>query len=203
VFPLSFSFSLLITVYVMVILGGSGSQAGVVGGAIVINVLLELLRDPGKARIVFYIAIAGGLLLAFRRSRRLGLVAGATVAFGFAAHAIAGAISHSWVAGAGGGTSGALGDWVIHPVRLAGWMPPVSYIAMLAAALSLTLVRGRLRLVLLVPTLYLAAFVWENVMIGSAAAIAPMRFIVLGLVLIGLMVLRPNGLLGQRRVEIV
>jgi ABC-type branched-subunit amino acid transport system permease subunit len=31
----------------------------------------------------------------------------------------------------------------------------------------------------------------------------PTRFIVLGLVLIALMILRPNGLLGERRVEIV
>ena len=66
--------------------------------------------------------------------------------------------------------------------------------------LALTLVRGRLRLVLLVPTLYLAAFVWENVMLAKPE---PARYIVLGLILIALMILRPNGLLGERRVEIV
>ena len=60
--------------------------------------------------------------------------------------------------------------------------------------------RGRLRLVLLVPTLYLAAFVWENVMLSKPE---PARYIVLGLILIALMILRPNGLLGERRVEIV
>jgi branched-chain amino acid transport system permease protein len=203
VFPLTFSFPLLITVYTMVILGGSGSMAGVVGGAIVINVLLELLREPGQARIVFYIAIALGLVLASRRSRRLGAVAAATVAFGFVFHAIADAIDHSWVAGAGSGTAGAFASWVVVPTHLAGWVPSATYIGLIVAALTLTLVGGHLRLVLLVPTLYLAAFVWENVMIGSAAAIAPMRFIVLGLILIGLMILRPNGLLGERRVEIV
>jgi ABC-type branched-subunit amino acid transport system permease subunit len=31
----------------------------------------------------------------------------------------------------------------------------------------------------------------------------PTRYIVLGLILIALMILRPNGLLGERRVEIV
>ena len=50
VFPLTFYFMLLITVYTMVILGGSGSQPGVVLGAIIISVLLEMLRDPGKSR---------------------------------------------------------------------------------------------------------------------------------------------------------
>jgi len=54
--------------------------------------------------------------------------------------------------------------------------------------------------VLLPPVLYLAAFVWENVMLVNPE---PTRFIVLGLILIALMILRPNGLLGERRVEIV
>jgi len=203
VFPLTFSFPVLITVYTMVILGGSGSMPGVVGGAIIVNVLLELLREPGNARIVFYVALALGLVIAFRRSRKLAAVAAATVAFGFVAHAIADAIDHSWVAGARTGASGAFSTWVVVPEHLGRWVPSVSYIGLIAVGLALTLVRGRVRLVLLVPTLYLAAFVWENVMIGSAAAIAPMRFIVLGLILIGLMILRPNGLLGERRVEIV
>jgi ABC-type branched-subunit amino acid transport system permease subunit len=67
-------------------------------------------------------------------------------------------------------------------------------------ALVLTLVNSRVRLMLLVPTLYLAAFVWENVMLASPE---PARYIILGLVLIVLMILRPNGLLGEKRVEIV
>jgi len=203
VFPLTFSFPLLITIYTMVILGGSGSMAGVALGAIVINPLLEILRNDYEARVVFYVALAGGLVLAFRASRRLAAVAAGAIAFGFAFHAIADAVDHSWVNGAHGGTKGALASWVVIPEHMAGWVPPVTYVGLIAAALGLTLVRGRLRLVLLVPTLYLAAFVWENVMIGSAAAIAPMRFIVLGLILISLMILRPNGLLGERRVEIV
>jgi ABC-type branched-subunit amino acid transport system permease subunit len=62
------------------------------------------------------------------------------------------------------------------------------------------MLKGRARLVALVPTLYLAAFVWENVMLADPD---PARYIVLGLILIALMILRPNGLLGERRVEIV
>ena len=76
----------------------------------------------------------------------------------------------------------------------------MSYIGVIAAALLCSVLRGRARLVALVPTLYLAAFVWENVMLSKPE---PARFIVLGLILIALMILRPNGLLGERRVEIV
>ena len=46
-------------------------------------------------------------------------------------------------------------------------MAPVTYIGLIALALVLTLVHGWVRIALLVPTLYLAAFVWENVMPAS------------------------------------
>jgi branched-chain amino acid transport system permease protein len=201
VFPLAFYFVLLITVYTMVILGGSGNQAGVVLGAVIVGPLLELLRDPGKSRILFFLALVGGLLLAFRLSRRLAIVGGATLVFGFAVHGLARAIDPSWVSGEkAGGFQGAIAHWVIVPEHLARWIPPVSYVGVIAAILLLTLVHGRVRLVLLPPTLYLAAFVWENVMLAKPE---PARYIVLGLILIGLMILRPNGLLGERRVEIV
>ncbi len=88
VFPLTFYFVLLIIVYTMVILGGSGSQAGVVLGALIIGPLLEVLRDPDKSRVVFYVALVGGLILAYRFSRTLAVVAGSTVVFGFALHAV-------------------------------------------------------------------------------------------------------------------
>jgi len=201
VFPLTFYFVLLITVYTMVILGGSGSQAGVVAGALIISPLLEMLRDTDKSRVIFYVALVGGVALAFRFSRLLGIVAGATLAFGFAVHEVARAFDHSWVAGEkASGFPGVTAHWVVVPAKLATWIPPTTYIGLIAATLVLTMVRGRLRLVLLVPTLYLAAFVWENVMLAKPE---PARFIILGLILIALMILRPNGLLGERRVEIV
>ena len=201
VFPLTFYFVLLIIVYTMVILGGSGSMPGVVLGALIVSPLLELLRDPGKSRVVFYLAVLGGVVVAFRFSRKLGLVAAATAAFGFAVHAVAGAVDDRWVAGEhAGGAGGALAHWVIVPSHLAGWVPVVSYVGLIAVGLFLTLVPQRIRLVLLVPTLYLAAFVWENVMLVYPE---PARYIVLGVILIALMILRPNGLLGEKRVEII
>jgi ABC-type branched-subunit amino acid transport system permease subunit len=209
VFPLSFYFVLLITVYTMVILGGQGSQAGVVLGAILISVLLELLRDPDHARDVFYVCVAAGLVLAFWRRWKVGLViVGALIAFGFVVHAIAQAIDKSWTAGVGGGCDPTAGTcpsnwihpWVALPDDLASWIAPVSYIGLIIAALTLTVLKGWWRIVLLVPTLYLAAFVWENVMLAKPE---PTRYIVIGVILISLMILRPNGLLGERRVEIV
>ena len=203
VFPQTFEFPLLITIYTMVILGGAGSQAGVVIGAIGISVLLELLREPGDSRFLFYAVVLAGLIGALRFSRRLAFVLGGTVVFGFLLHVVAQAIDDAWTSGAASG-GGRLGDWanewVVVPAELAAWMTPVSYIGLVAAVLALTLLRGWARLVLLVPTLYLAAFVWENVMLVKPE---PTRYVVLGAILIAVMIARPEGILGEKRVEIV
>jgi ABC-type branched-subunit amino acid transport system permease subunit len=66
--------------------------------------------------------------------------------------------------------------------------------------LGLTMVKGTLRIVLIVPTLYLAAFVWENVMLAKPE---PTRFVILGAILVAVMIARPEGLLGEKRVEII
>ena len=201
VFPLTFYFVLLITVYTMVILGGSGSQAGVVLGAVIVSPLLEMLRDASKSRAIFFVALVGGLALASRRSRALGLVALSTLVLGFVVHAVLGAVDASWVAGdKQGGFAGLVAHWVVVPAHLGRWIPPVTYVGVIAAALVCSILRGLPRLVALVPTLYLAAFVWENVMLSKPD---PARYVVLGLILIALMILRPNGLLGERRVEII
>ena len=203
VFPQDFAFPLLITVYTMVILGGAGSQAGVVIGAILISVLLEVLRDPGDSRGLFYLLVLLGLVGAFRLSRQLAVVLGATVALGFVVRAVAGTIDDRWTAGVGGGggrLAGWASDWVIVPTQLAGWIAPVTYVGLIALVLMLTLLHGWVRIAVLVPTLYLAAFVWENVMLAKPE---PTRYVVLGAILVGVMVIRPNGLLGERRVEIL
>jgi branched-chain amino acid transport system permease protein len=106
VFPQNFEFPLLITIYTAVILGGAGSQAGVVLGAILISVLLEALREQDDARFIVYLIALLALVTAFRISRKLGLVLGGTIAFGFAAHAIAGGIDSSWTAGEPTGPGG-------------------------------------------------------------------------------------------------
>jgi ABC-type branched-subunit amino acid transport system permease subunit len=201
VFPLTFYFVTLITVYTMVILGGSGNQAGVVLGALIISPLLEMLRDADKSRVAFFAALVAGIGLFGRKRPRIAIVGLATVVLGFAVHAICGAIDDAWTAGEhAGGFAGLVNHWVVVPASPARWIAPVSYVAVIGAALVCTVLRGIVRDVVLVPTLYLAAFVWENVMLSKPE---PARYIVLGLILIVLMVLRPNGLLGERRVEIV
>jgi ABC-type branched-subunit amino acid transport system permease subunit len=201
VFPLTFSFPLVITVYTMVILGGQGNLAGVTIGAVLVSVMMEFLRDPGDARVLFYVVGVVAIAFAFGRTRKLAILLAGIIVFGFAAHAVADAINHAWVSGpAAAGFDHALSHWLIIPTHLANWVGPVSYIGLVCLVLALTLMPATVRYVLLVPTIYLGTFVWENVLLAQPDAT---RFIVLGVMLIGLMIIRPNGLLGERRMEII
>src|SRR5207244_7772251 len=111
VFPTSFGFATLITVYAMVVLGGTGSLPGVVAGAILINVLLEVLRNPDHARWVFYIAVIGGLLVKVRPWRSLAAVLAGLVAFGLVVHALVGAV---WPRGTAGPVSTGICEFSRH-----------------------------------------------------------------------------------------
>jgi ABC-type branched-subunit amino acid transport system permease subunit len=202
-FPGDFDVGLLITIYAIVILGGAGSLAGVVVAAIVVNAVPELLRDPNQAEWVFYVGI--GVVIFYRLrpwSRLAGVVAG-TIALGFAVHAIADAAWPRLTAGSSGGEgalANAIGSWILlpsDPKQIANF----AFGLLIAALLGLTLIDGVWRTVALVPTIYLAAFVWENLLIQQTAGAT--RFLLLGALLVVLMNARPQGLFGTARVEIV
>ena len=202
VFPNSYDIPLLITVYAMVILGGAGSLSGVILGALTINVSLEVLRDANQARWLFYSAILITLVAKVRPWRKLAGVILGLVAFGYAFHAIVGVIWPSATRGqaAGGDAIGrAVQDWVIRPSHDATTIGNYAFVGLIAAVLGLTLLHGVWRVIALVPTLYLAAFVWENRLVFEPSVT---RLIMLGALLIFLMNARPQGLLGTSRVEI-
>ncbi len=202
VFPSNFDLALLITLYAMVILGGAGSIAGVIMGAVAINVVLEVLRTPDKARVVFYGLVLIALISWLRPWWLLASVLLGTLAFGFGVHAVATAAWPEQTAGAPGKSSwigDAVDGWTVlltHPKSLGN----AAYGLLLLAICLLTLVRGRRRTIALVPVLYLASFVWENRLVAEPSIT---RLILLGSLLIALMNVRPQGLLGSARVEIV
>jgi branched-chain amino acid transport system permease protein len=202
VFPTDFDTPFLILIYAALILGGAGSIAGAVLGALVVSVTLELLRNPDQAAYVFYGLILVTLFARMRPWRKLGAVLAAIVAFGFAAHAIVEAISPTAVAGrpqSGGWLGSALEHWVIIPenAKTAG---NIGFVVLVVALIALVQLKGRWQTVLLVPTVYLAACVWE-----ARLAVEPSvtRQILVGAILIVMMNARPQGLLGTRRVEAV
>lgn len=202
-FPGDFDITLLITIYAIVILGGAGSLAGVVVGALVVNVVPELMRTPETARWLFYGAVVLALLVRLRPWRVLAAVLAGLVAFGFAVHALADAVWPRLTEGAspgGGALAEVIDSWVLlasRPERIGGF----AFVALIAGAVLVTQLKGVRRWVALVPVLYLAAFVWENRLIQEVAGATPL--ILLGALLVVLMNARPQGMFGTARVEIV
>ena len=206
VFPPDFNLQKLILIYAMVILGGAGSLGGVVIGAIIVNVSDRLLTTPEHARYIFYGGIILALLAASSRRRWgwrwVSSVIAATIGFGFAVHAIASSV---WPTGVNGDLPGTgplsrgLAHWLLVPVDPYN-VGRYGYALMIALVVSLTFLRGYVRRFVVVPLLYLAACVWENVLVADPSTT---RLIILGALLVALMNLRPAGLLGTARVEIV
>ena len=81
-------------------------------------------------------------------------------------------------------------------------LPPFdrAFVSLIVLVLALTVVQGWWRYVLLVPTIWTAAFVWETRLIEDSPTTRPL---LLGVILIVLMAVRPQGLLGTPRVEVV
>jgi branched-chain amino acid transport system permease protein len=211
VFPANFDLVLLITVYAMVVLGGAGNLLGVTVGAVLINASLEALNDIDLASWVFFTVVLATLLVVVRPWWLSAAVVGGTIVFGLVVHEIADSARPSLVNGSPLGEARIdelMESWVLLPVDIVtadglptGYLGRLLYIGLVAALLCVTLVRHRiLRAVALVPVLYLSAVVWENLLLAQPAVA---RFVLIGALLVGLMAMRPQGLFGRQRVEIV
>jgi ABC-type branched-subunit amino acid transport system permease subunit len=202
VFSADFDVPTLIIVYAMLILGGAGSLGGVILGAITVNVSLEILRTPGHATWIFYIVVLATLLAKLRPWRVLAVVLAGTIGVGFAFHAIMDAVwsrSTQGPSNIGGWVGRALDAWNLHPTNPAT-IGNIAFVFLILAILALTLLHGWSRWLAMIPTLYLAAFVWDNRLVVEPSIT---RLILIGVILIVLMNARPQGLLGTSRVEIV
>jgi ABC-type branched-subunit amino acid transport system permease subunit len=203
--PGNFSVSVLITIYAVVILGGIGSLTGVVLGAIVINVSFQFLAPENpqdNARVLFYAVLLLLLVLSQRPWWRVGAVLAAVLGVGLAVQALVEALAPSWAGGPvveGGRLDWLIEHWVVIPPGH-GRFGGVVYVALVVVILALTRLRGWWRTATLVPALYLAALVWENSFVEQPAVA---RWILFGSLLVALMTVRPQGLLGTPRVEIV
>ena len=203
VFPTDFDTPYLILIYAALILGGAGSIGGAIVGGLLLSVMLDgLLRSQTEAGYLFYGVILLTLIVKMRPWRKLVAVLAATAVFGIVVHTIVEAISKSAVAGgpqSTGWIASALHNWVVVPSNptTAG---NIGFVVLLCLCVALRQLKDPARTVLLVPTLYLAACVWEGVLVAQPSIT---RQILIGVILIVMMNARPQGLFGSRRVEVV
>jgi ABC-type branched-subunit amino acid transport system permease subunit len=202
VFPRNFETPFLILIYAAVILGGAGSITGMLAGAAVVGISFELLRQPDEASWIFYGGMLLGLVLTVRPWRALGGVLGATVALGFALNALLDAVWPAAVVGeprADWMFSSFVDGWMVFPddARAAGnW----GFVALIGMVLWLSQAGRRTRLLALPPLVYLGAFVWENRLVVDPSVT---RLLMVGAILIIVMNVRPAGLFGVKRIEVM
>src|SRR6476660_68995 len=204
-FPPNFGTQVLILIYAVVILGGTGSLTGMIVGAIAIiasNQVLDSTSPPNVARVLFYVALIAAVYFTMRRSwiRLVAAFAG-TIVFGLVVHAIVDAVWSRGTAGqvtSGGFLTGLIKHWVLLPTN-PGRLAVYGYLLMIVCIIAVVQLKGWWRLVVLVPTLYLTAFVWENLLVQQPAVT---RYVLFGALLIAVMTIRPQGLFGTAKVEI-
>jgi len=205
-FPQNFSTQVLILIYAVVILGGTGSLTGMIVGAIAIiatNQVLDSTSPPNNARVIFYVALVLGVVLTLRPSRKkIAVALVGTAVFGLALHAIADAESSRGTSGqvtSGGFLTGVIRHFVLLPTN-PGRLAVYGYLLMIVLIIVVVQLKGWWRVIAFVPTLYLTAFVWENILVENPAVT---RYVLFGALLIAVMTIRPQGLFGTAKVEIV
>jgi ABC-type branched-subunit amino acid transport system permease subunit len=203
--PGNFGLPILITIYAIVILGGIGSLTGVVLGAIVINVSFQFLapeNPQSNARVLFFLVLGLLLVLAVKPRWIGAALIAATVVLGFVTQRVVEAVAPSWSGGPvieGGRLADAVQNWVVIP-QGHGDFGNIAYVCLVVMVLVVTRLHGWWRTASLVPTAYLAVVVWETSFVEQPQVA---RWILFGALLIALMTVRPQGLLGTPRVEIV
>jgi branched-chain amino acid transport system permease protein len=202
VFPTNFQSPILILIYACLVLGGVGSIGGAVLGGLLVTILQQMLASPTDEGYLFYGLILLTLLVRVRPWQYLAATLAGLVGFGFAARAIAGAISHSAINGSTGSVGwigSALHHYVIVPANPTTY-GNILFVLLICALIAIVRLKGVVRLIAVVPTIYFAACCWEARLSVDPAITAQ---IMIGAILIVTMAARPNGLLGTRRVEIV
>jgi Branched-chain amino acid transport system / permease component len=208
--PGDYDTGLLITIYAIVILGGAGSISGVIIAALIVNGVPELLRNPNNGRYVFYVGLILVLWYFLKSWKRLAIVLGGALAFGFVVYGITSVV---WDRGTSGPpvvdpekganwVATAISHWMLLPTnatQIANW----AYFSLVILIMIATLVKGRWQTLVLIPTVWVAAFAWENLLFTPDQINGPTRLLLLGTVLVVLMNARPQGLFGTARVEIV
>jgi branched-chain amino acid transport system permease protein len=200
----------LINLYAMVVLGGTGSLPGVVIGAFIFTVLPEALRNVEFAGILFYSAALIGLYSWLKPWQRFAAVFGGTIIVGYVLKFIAGWLWPSLDSACrtlaspcptpGSALNQIVQGWLIIPENFQIVGNVVTILAVFVLLVTLLVKRPLYRWLLAGLVIYMFAFAWETRLAVEPAAT---RILVVGASLVVLMIVRPQGLLGNAEVRVV
>ena len=155
-----------------------------------------MLSSPTDAAYLFYGLIIIAMIAKVRPWRMLGWAVAGLIAFGYAAHAIVGAIAPVATAGSPGSPGwigSVMNGYVIVPKNPTNF-GNVLYLALIVGLVAIVRLRGVRQLIAVIITIYVAACCWESRLIVNPAITTQ---IMLGAILIVTMAARPYGLSGQ------
>ncbi len=195
----------LINLYAMVVLGGTASLPGAIIGSFIFTVLPEVLRNTAAAGFLFYGGALIGLWFVLRPWRRFAIVMGSTILAGGLFRVLIVLLAPaSWDSGfpeAGSQLNVIVQSWLVIPENFQLIGNIVTIAAVLVLLLSI-LFRNRTiwHYSLLGLAIYMFAFAWETRLAVEPSAT---RILVVGVTLVVLMVVRPQGLLGKAEIKII
>lgn len=202
VFINGFDIPLLTLVYAAVILGGSGSIPGTIIGATIMSVLPEILRVQNYSEMLFLAVLLIAVRALTKSWRNFALSVGATILIGFAIKII-----FSWIKlvltptkiWAIAPVSKALQHWLFIPQNRLLW-GNCAFVLVIALVAYFSIARESIKPILLPFISYVAIFLWEDRLVADPNTT---RQLMVGMMLVVLMIIRPQGFLGKARVEIL
>ena len=202
VFINGFDMPLLTLIYAAVILGGSGSIPGSILGAFVMSVLPEILRVQNYSEILFLTVLILAVAALSKGWKRFGFNASLVILLGLLVKVISSALSlattptSTWAVGP---VSKALKYWLLMPANRILW-GNIAFVLLIALIANYSIAKERVKFYLLPLIAFIAIFVWEVRLVIEPNTT---RQLIIGMMLVVLMIVRPQGFLGKTRVEVL
>jgi len=166
------------------------------------TVLPEVLRVPNYSEILFIAVLLLSLLAVSKKFVRFLIYLVATVAVGYIFMLIMNvantkqAADKDWATGV---TGGVLKHWLFVPADRIIW-GNVAFVLLLSLIAYFSIATSTVKKVLLPFITFGAVFLWE---VRLIADVSTTRQLIIGVLLVVLMIIRPQGFLGKTRVEVL
>ena len=202
VFINGFDMPLLTLIYAAVILGGSGSIPGSILGAFVMSVLPEILRVQNYSEILFLSVLILTIAVLGKSWKKFAFNIALVVLIGFLVKVIVSALNIATTPAATWAiapVSKALQHWLVIPQSRLLW-GNIGFVLLISLIAYYSIAKEKIKFYLLPLITYIAIFVWEDRLVIEPNTT---RQLIIGMLLVVLMIVRPQGFLGKTRVEVL
>lgn len=166
------------------------------------SVLPEILRVQNYSEILFLTVLILAVAALSKGWKRFGFNASLVILLGLLVKVISSALSlattptSTWAVGP---VSKALKYWLLMPANRILW-GNIAFVLLIALIANYSIAKERVKFYLLPLIAFIAIFVWEVRLVIEPNTT---RQLIIGMMLVVLMIVRPQGFLGKTRVEVL